>query len=787
MPERGSAAPTLGLSEHLSVNGAGLLLVVLEDEPARIELVELLRSREHAVIEAADVDEAWPLIEQIAPDLIVCDWYLPGGGAPELLQRIRSTSDMEAIPVVVASFTGDAAIAVEALELGGDDYIDLTQTSPEEMLARIGARLVRPPTPVWLPTRDVRTGLLTPPAFWANVERELRRPQSVRRTDYLAALTFRELPALLPRADDGERAQLARSLGQVLAAGGDGESATLDGQTIYCYFTGQAPDAVVACLEKLAERIAGHELAIAGARVYITPAVGYVNAARSSDVVQLAELATDAATNAAVALDLQPVEYEPWMRRPRTRRPGFLSRHIREPFQLALTVALSWGAPFALYLLLFQAGIDISWPAYLAVVAALVLTSISIWIEALQALRPPRPPDRPATPYPPASAIIAAYLPNEAAIVLDTVEAFLRLDYPAPLQIILAYNSPLELPVEAELRALAAAEPRFLPLRVEGSTSKAQNINAALGHVSGEMVGLFDADHQPRAGSFQRAWCWLSHGYEVVQGHCVIRNGVASWLARVVAVEFEVLYGLAHPGRTKLHRFGIFGGSNGYWQTSLLRETRMRGTMLTEDIDSSIRVLKRGRRITTDARLISEELAPTTIRALWSQRMRWAQGWLQVSLRHLFDGLRSPNVSGRQKIGLLYLLGWCELYPWLAVQVYPILGFWIWRDGLDHVKWLIAVFLATTVVTIGTGPLQTAIAYTVADPTVRRHRAWFLAQILLAAIFYSEFKNLIARCAHVKHAMRERQWKTTPRHPSVQATAPEATSRRHAPLVGRVR
>ena len=58
------------------------------------------------------------------------------------------------------------------------------------------------------------------------------------------------------------------------------------------------------------------------------------------------------------------------------------------------------------------------------------------------------PPTEPKTPYPPASAIIAAYLPNEAPTILETVEAFLQIEYPAPLQIILAYNTPHELPVE---------------------------------------------------------------------------------------------------------------------------------------------------------------------------------------------------------------------------------------------------------------------------------------------------------------------------------------------------
>ena len=185
----------------------------------------------------------------------------------------------------------------------------------------------------------------------------------------------------------------------------------------------------------------------------------------------------------------------------------------------------------------------------------------------------------------------------------------LRVDYP-DLQVIVAYNTPRPLLVEQALLAIAERDSRFIALRVEGSTSKAQNVNAALRHARGEFVGLFDADHHPQADSFTRAWRWLSNGYDVVQGHCVIRNGDVSLVARTVAVEFEAIYAVSHPGRAQLHGFGIFGGSNGFWRTEALRRTRMRGFMLTEDIDSSLRVVKAGGRIANDPALISRGSLP---------------------------------------------------------------------------------------------------------------------------------------------------------------------------------
>jgi hypothetical protein len=44
-------------------------------------------------------------------------------------------------------------------------------------------------------------------------------------------------------------------------------------------------------------------------------------------------------------------------------------------------------------------------------------------------------------------------------------------------------------------------------------------------------------------------------------------------------------------------------------------------------------------------------------------------GWSQVSLRHLFTMVGNANLTGRQRFGLLYLLGWREFYPWISCSV----------------------------------------------------------------------------------------------------------------------
>lgn len=520
-------------------------------------------------------------------------------------------------------------------------------------------------------------------------------------------------------------------------------------------------------LEALSRAVAEHTFEAGGESQRFTPSIGYapgVGGRAPAESLSRAELAL---ANAVSQMDLRPAACSAALtssaKKPRTGWAG-----ISSIAQALLTLLAGIVLPFFVYVLLGGVGVDISGPTYVTVVVALSLTAAMIWWEARLAVRRKDPPELPEDAYPPASAIIAAYLPNESATIIETVEAFLRLEYPARLQVILAYNTPERLPVEEKLREIARRDPRFVPLHVQTSASKAQNINAAVAQVTGEFAGVFDADHQPDPGSFQRAWRWLASGCDVVQGHCVVRNGDASWVARMAAVEFETMYALCHPGRERLHGFGLFGGSNGYWRTSLLRQTRMHSSMLTEDIDSSMRVLVEGRRIASDPFLISRELAPTTLKALWNQRMRWAQGWFQVSLAHAGAGLCSRRLSLRQKLGIVHLLIWRELFPWLSLQVIPILAYWnMWQHR--QLDWFLPILLFTTTFTLSAGPMQALLTYHLADSRIRKHKSWFLFFFLASFLFYSEFKNTIARVAQLKEITGERTWKITPRTAAAEA------------------
>ncbi len=231
-------------------------------------------------------------------------------------------------------------------------------------------------------------------------------------------------------------------------------------------------------------------------------------------------------------------------------------------------------------------------------------------------------------PLPRCSFLVVAYLPNEQDIILETLRHILtkvhRSD--AGLELILAYNTPVDLPVEDDLKRLAQTYPELRLLRVEGSHSKAENLNAALNIVTGDIACILDADHHPQPDCFLRAWRWLENDYDVVQGRNIIRNHSFNLLTQNIAIEFETLYGVSHAAKSFLTDSTIFGGSNGYWRTSVLKQIRFNPAMLTEDIDASMRTLLSGYRILHDRSIVTTELAPVDFHSFWFQRKRWKPG-----------------------------------------------------------------------------------------------------------------------------------------------------------------
>ncbi|MDX2099755.1 MAG: glycosyltransferase [Leptolyngbyaceae cyanobacterium bins.59] len=367
----------------------------------------------------------------------------------------------------------------------------------------------------------------------------------------------------------------------------------------------------------------------------------------------------------------------------------------------------------------------------------------------------------PKCPLPKCSFIVVAYLPNEQEIILDTLLHILTKVQQPPqgLELILAYNTPIELPIEDELRRLAEFYPALRLLRVENSRSKAENLNAAIEVVTGDITCILDADHQPCPDCFVRAWRWLEKDYDVVQGRNTIRNHSQNMLTEMIAIEFESLYGVSHAAKSFLSDTSIFGGSNGYWRTSVLKQIRFNPRMLTEDIDASMRTLLSGYRILHDRSIIATELAPTDLRAFWYQRKRWAQGWLEVSLRYQLRVLGSNKLNLWQKAYWTYILLTTASFTIISLQIFPIgLSSFLYQGWVP--AYTNEYLLFGTAVTLVSGVYQTLVTMKIA---FLRYPIHYFIQYGLLVFFYTLLKNIISVVALYDYLHGNNEWVVTPR------------------------
>jgi two-component system NtrC family response regulator len=103
------------------VSAVGRLLLVEDEAAQRQILTEILRKEGWDVVAAGSGEEALEALAGPAPELILCDWKMPGISGHEVLDEVRRRGLPCAFVVMTAY--GSIAHAVEAIRRGADDYL----------------------------------------------------------------------------------------------------------------------------------------------------------------------------------------------------------------------------------------------------------------------------------------------------------------------------------------------------------------------------------------------------------------------------------------------------------------------------------------------------------------------------------------------------------------------------------------------------------------------------------------------------------------------------------------
>lgn len=113
------------------------IFLVEDDKEIAKNLTRLLRTEGFGVIHASTQKEAAALLAANRFDLALVDISLPDGNGFAVCTEIKQMQD---IPVIFLTASGDEASVVTGLNMGADDYIT-KPFRPRELVARIGSAL----------------------------------------------------------------------------------------------------------------------------------------------------------------------------------------------------------------------------------------------------------------------------------------------------------------------------------------------------------------------------------------------------------------------------------------------------------------------------------------------------------------------------------------------------------------------------------------------------------------------------------------------------------------------
>jgi CheY-like chemotaxis protein len=99
-------------------------ILVVDDEPDVLKLTSLrLEKQGYEIITAANSRDAFDLIENEKPDLVLMDIIIPIMYGTEICRRVKDDENLRHIPIILCSAHGEVMTDEMAKNSGADDYI----------------------------------------------------------------------------------------------------------------------------------------------------------------------------------------------------------------------------------------------------------------------------------------------------------------------------------------------------------------------------------------------------------------------------------------------------------------------------------------------------------------------------------------------------------------------------------------------------------------------------------------------------------------------------------------
>lgn len=130
------AVPLLG--EHLlAARGERSRILVIDDHPEIVRVIERLLAPQHDVYTATNGEEGLQKVRDVRPALVISDVMMPKLSGFQLVEQLRKDPDFERLPVLLLTARADGRDRVRGLRRGASDYL-VKPFLPEELKARVG-------------------------------------------------------------------------------------------------------------------------------------------------------------------------------------------------------------------------------------------------------------------------------------------------------------------------------------------------------------------------------------------------------------------------------------------------------------------------------------------------------------------------------------------------------------------------------------------------------------------------------------------------------------------------
>ncbi|MDQ6420368.1 glycosyltransferase family 2 protein [Paenibacillus sp. LHD-117] len=151
-----------------------------------------------------------------------------------------------------------------------------------------------------------------------------------------------------------------------------------------------------------------------------------------------------------------------------------------------------------------------------------------------------------------------------------------------------------------------------------------------------DAVVMFDADNLVNPDFLKLMNDDLCEGHQVIQGYLDTKNPADSWITAAYAITYWYCNRLWQLSRTNLKMSNFLGGTGMCFESKLLKDMGWGATSLVEDLEFSMRCVKRGIYpvLNYDAKVYDEK--PVSFRASARQRLRWMQGHFNVARNYFF-------------------------------------------------------------------------------------------------------------------------------------------------------